>query len=613
MSSKRLPPWRNRTNPLYKKLSGYKQHRNARLCLEPLESRLCLSPVPLTATPVNIPVTNYSEAWDGSAGSIQVLAGETVTLQVVMDSNDPNESTEADSEHVIILANGSVIYDLNQWGYNDSHPRTLAFQASKDNTTFQAYESNKDTDENAVSVQAYEKPSGIPDQKSDIITDALVEGVAAVVLGLLSGGTGWIAYAGGALAVHAGYLSYTASDPPDPNYKQTDTPVTPNFPTFSAGAGVTQEMATNGNALFANLTTAIGLERVIVTAQNRWGGAYLANDTQWETYHLQIIQYYEAKLAPYLSAQPGLLQGIESAVRDAGINTNLSADQIEQAQQDAATNGLPADMQTAMNDLGSDAGTKSLLLDNFVCADQNSIAGDVMANLTSNTTADFLAAAAARFAGPNPIPARIGSAALAITHSEEFFADFVISAYDKYLGRGPDQSGLDYWVGLMQQGYVSDEHLEAGFIGSAEYIANHGGKGAGWVTGMYQNLLGRNPDTPGLNYWVGQLAAGADPASVAYGFAASAEREGQRIAADYLVYLGRPLDAAGQQYWVNQFLNGATNENVVAGFIASPEYYGNVDKGDSNWAEWIASIYTDTLHRQAVSTEIEAWIGYFES
>ena len=69
--------------------------------------------------------------------------------------------------------------------------------------------------------------------------------------------------------------------------------------------------------------------------------------------------------------------------------------------------------------------------------------------------------------------------------------------------------------------------------------------------------------------WTGQLAAGADPAAVAFGFAASAEREGIRIGGDYQTYLARTLDPGGQSYWVNQFLHGASNEDVVGGFWAT--------------------------------------------
>ena len=44
---------------------------------------------------------------------------------------------------------------------------------------------------------------------------------------------------------------------------------------------------------------------------------------------------------------------------------------------------------------------------------------------------------------------------------------------------------------------------------------------------LYQNVLGRAPDTSGLNYWLGQLNSGAETRYEALlGFAESAENKG---------------------------------------------------------------------------------------
>ena len=69
------------------------------------------------------------------------------------------------------------------------------------------------------------------------------------------------------------------------------------------------------------------------------------------------------------------------------------------------------------------------------------------------------------------------------------------------------------------------------------------------------------------------MAQGAKRSDVAYGFAASLERERQRVADDYMHYLGRLPDQQGIDYWVNQFAHGLTNEDVITGFVASDEYY----------------------------------------
>ncbi|HET6880071.1 MAG TPA: TIGR03118 family protein [Pirellulales bacterium] len=161
-----------------------------------------------------------------------------------------------------------------------------------------------------------------------------------------------------------------------------------------------------------------------------------------------------------------------------------------------------------------------------------------------------------------------------IDQSAEYYANLIISpAYERYLGRPADPSGLAYWVDQMQNHGLTDEHLEAGFIGSPEFYAHAGGTDKAWVDAMYQDLLGRPPDPSGEGYWLQQLANGTSRAAVAYGFAASQERESQRITDDYMHYLGRQPDSQGVSYWLAQFANGVTNEDLITGFVASDEYF----------------------------------------
>jgi uncharacterized protein (TIGR03118 family) len=161
-----------------------------------------------------------------------------------------------------------------------------------------------------------------------------------------------------------------------------------------------------------------------------------------------------------------------------------------------------------------------------------------------------------------------------LDHSAEYFGNIIITpAYRDYLDRSPDPQGLAYWVNQMQNDGLTDEQLEAGFIGSPEFYARSGGSDKGWVDAMYEDLLGRAPDAQGEAYWVAQLAAGASRASVAYGFAASRERESQLITDDYMHYLGRQPDQQGLNYWLDQFAGGMTNEQLITGFVASDEYF----------------------------------------
>ena len=211
---------------------------------------------------------------------------------------------------------------------------------------------------------------------------------------------------------------------------------------------------------------------------------------------------------------------------------------------------------------------------------------------------------------PTPDPGKGPTAWLTVanglTHSAEYYTNVVTAAYQQYLGRLPDANGLAYWVNQMQQG-LSDERLEAGFIGSPEYIADHGGPGANWVQGLYQDLLGRAPAANEVAYWVNNLNNGMSPAEVAYGFASSAEREGQRVTADYQRYLGRAPSAAEVSYWVNTFLAGTDNETVVAGFVGSQEFFQT--QGQNNVNDWLFVAYQEILNRPPDAAGEAYWLG----
>lgn len=183
--------------------------------------------------------------------------------------------------------------------------------------------------------------------------------------------------------------------------------------------------------------------------------------------------------------------------------------------------------------------------------------------------------------------------AVQLAHSREHYANDVGHAYQQYLGRDADDAGKNYWVDKLQAG-LTREQLESGFIGSPEYIANHGGNKSEWVKGMYHDLLGREPEDAGLHYWEDRLAGGTPEDQVAAGFAASPERESQRIRHDYETHLGRTPDDSEVEYWTDRFRHGARSEDILAGLIGSPEYYElHHDNGD----EWLKAAFNDILGR----------------
>lgn len=215
----------------------------------------------------------------------------------------------------------------------------------------------------------------------------------------------------------------------------------------------------------------------------------------------------------------------------------------------------------------------------------------------------------------SPRPANLDAAAIVFAKSPEHYHDFVTKAYARFLGRQPDAPGLQYWVTLMQSYETSNhqqglrqEQIEAGFLVSTEYLGRYGGKpGEVWVRGIYRDLLERDGETAGVTHWLAIVQSGGAHA-VGLGFTTSLERARNRIAENYSLYLGRVPDDAGLNYWVTLFQAGGTTEDIIAGFVGSPEYYANANKGAGNVAKWIRRAYADVLFRQASVNEFEFWL-----
>ena len=101
--------------------------------------------------------------------------------------------------------------------------------------------------------------------------------------------------------------------------------------------------------------------------------------------------------------------------------------------------------------------------------------------------------------------------------------------YNAAFARLPDASGLEYWISQRSSGANSERVVAQSFLGSAEFIELYGEdvSHATYVNNLYKNVLGREADTDGLNYWVGNLTNGTEDRHEALlGFSESAENKG---------------------------------------------------------------------------------------
>jgi hypothetical protein len=110
------------------------------------------------------------------------------------------------------------------------------------------------------------------------------------------------------------------------------------------------------------------------------------------------------------------------------------------------------------------------------------------------------------------------------------------------------------------------------------------GEIAGMGYRLYSAAFDREPDLPGLGYWIGQLDAGADVTAVAQAFVQS-EEFGQLYGSQldnsgfvtqvYTNVLDRGPDAEGLNYWVTNMNNGQSRAEVLRFFSESRENIEN--------------------------------------
>jgi hypothetical protein len=96
--------------------------------------------------------------------------------------------------------------------------------------------------------------------------------------------------------------------------------------------------------------------------------------------------------------------------------------------------------------------------------------------------------------------------------------------YQAALDRAPDTAGLANWSAQLSGGVPIDK-VALGFTNSLEFMQKYGALNpADFVTRMYQNVLHREPDTPGRQGWIASMQNGTnDQAGVMVGFSESTE------------------------------------------------------------------------------------------
>lgn len=126
-----------------------------------------------------------------------------------------------------------------------------------------------------------------------------------------------------------------------------------------------------------------------------------------------------------------------------------------------------------------------------------------------------------------------------------------------------------------------------------------------FVTLVYNDLFGRNPDPVGLQSWTDALNNGTPRVAVANAITYSTEYRSRLIAGVYGDFLGREPDPVGLANWLTAMAAGTTVQHLESGFLASGEYYAEAGGTD---ADWVRRLYQHVLARDAAEAEVQVWV-----
>ena len=207
--------------------------------------------------------------------------------------------------------------------------------------------------------------------------------------------------------------------------------------------------------------------------------------------------------------------------------------------------------------------------------------------------------------------------------------DFVERCYTVTLDRPSDVDGFNYWKGRVLNGEAVGIEVAYGFLFSPEYTKKNKDNDA-YLKDLYMLFMGREPDPSGYNDWMGKLNSGVSRLEVFAGFANSTEFynicDSYGITAGryvmgydrktinnvnlyvermYKICLGRIGDKDGQKNWVEKLIKKEISGSECArSFIFSKEYT-NLGLSD---AEFVENLYLAMFGRPSDADGKNNWL-----
>jgi hypothetical protein len=184
------------------------------------------------------------------------------------------------------------------------------------------------------------------------------------------------------------------------------------------------------------------------------------------------------------------------------------------------------------------------------------------------------------------------------------YSSYVGSLYNNILGRQADPSGQQYWENQLNTGATTTQDMLNNFAGSQEYQNLYKSDPTKAVSGLYQAALDRTPEAEGLKYWTGQAQQGMNPNQIASQFASSPEFQNRNaIFNSYLNYTGEAPGAEQYASAQKALAQGKTLSDVTGEISQSPKAIQNL----------VGTAYQGLLGRKADPQGMQYWTDILNS
>ena len=206
--------------------------------------------------------------------------------------------------------------------------------------------------------------------------------------------------------------------------------------------------------------------------------------------------------------------------------------------------------------------------------------------------------------GGNPTDPVAGTNPATATTAVSPYQNYVNSLYKNVMGREADAAGQQYWTDQLNSGAQTTQNVLDQFAGSQEFQNLYGTNPNQTVSNLYQTALGRAPEQAGLDYWTQQAKGGynsQNPLSSGQlldQFQTAQEYQTRdRVLNDYIKYTGEAPGAEQYASAAQAIAGGKTLNDVSRGISSSPKANANL----------VETAYKDILGRPPEPEAVNYW------